>query len=269
MTHPSSPQDRQSWIRWVVVAVAVIVVGSVAWYVWGYFETKGAIHAMKDEVGTAPTTHGRENPLVNSGTDYSKIDVESLTVDQFYNDAIYPQEYRIKWANEIIKERGQELHDDLSSILVQHGYPALGPLVTPDLNNTGREILVQHDVVNYMASVDSNLTEGKKLLAASSDYELSEKVFATSGKGPAVAFHLVPQNSQTGSYMESPVFSHAAVGNYSPNGVPSKILVYTNGVTGESSESIERFVGGRWVTYRVMGTNDPGLITNPQQIADK
>lgn len=201
--------------------------------------------------------------------DYSQVDVQTLTVDEFYDDSIYPQEYRIKWANEIIEQREEQAHAELSSILEKSGYPALGPLVEPSEGNTGPEIMVQHDVINYIASTTANPTEGMKLLAASSDYEISQRVSDTFGQEPIIAFHTVPYNSETNELMESPVFSQAVVGDYSPNGTPSKIVVFNNGINGESSESIERFVSGRWITHDTMGPGDPDLITNPQEITDK
>lgn len=263
------PEKKKSpWVkRGIATAVAIGAVGAGA-YGLGYLKTKGEVDAIKDAMGSDRSTSAPTAPG-EASRDFSKIDPNTLTVEQFYDDAVYPQEYRIKWANEVIKQREQKAHDELSSILVQHGYPALKPLVAPNLNNTGTDIVVQHDVINYIASTDQNATEGMKLLAASSDYELAEKAFATVGKEQAVTFHTVPQNSETGSHIESPVFSHTVAGNYAPNGIPSKVLVYTNGVTSESSESIERFIGGRWVTHDVMGPNDPGVITNPQEVTDK
>ena len=216
-----------------------------------------------DRTASAPVVPGE------TARDYSNVDPNTLTVDQFYNDSTYPQEYRIKWANEIIKQREQQAHAELSSILVEHGYPALGALVEPDVNNTGNEILVQHDVINYIATSDPNQTEGKKLLAASVSSDIAEHVFATWGEGPTVAFHKVPQDSSTNTYIESPAFSHTIVNNYAPNGVPSKIISYTNGITSEGSQSIEQFVGGRWITHHTMKPGDPNIVKYPEQVTDR
>ena len=38
------------------------------------------------------------NSNETGSADYSKIDPSSLTVGQFFDDSVYPEEYRIKWA---------------------------------------------------------------------------------------------------------------------------------------------------------------------------
>lgn len=259
----------------LIATTAAVGVGVVAVAGAAFFGAKSAVNEVgnkltgTDAANSAPEIPGQGSTSGSHEVDYSKIDAQTLTVDQFYDDSIYPQEYRVKWANEIIKQREQQAHAELSSILVQHGHPALGPLVTPDINNTVDEIMVQHDVVNYIASTSPNPTEGRKLLVASADYELSRHTFATIGKEPMVTFHRVVRDGDTNQPLESPVFKDVAAGNYTPNGTLSKIAIIQDGITNESSEVIERFIGGRYVTHDTMKPGDSGIVKHPEQIKDQ
>ncbi|UXA09995.1 hypothetical protein KXD97_17560 [Mycobacterium sp. SMC-8] len=49
-------QSSLSWVKWLVIAVAVVVVGSGAWYAWGYFAAKGSIDAVRDATVTEGTS---------------------------------------------------------------------------------------------------------------------------------------------------------------------------------------------------------------------
>lgn len=51
MATAPTPQGGQAWAKWLVIAIVVIVVGSGAWYAFGYFATKGSIDAVKDATG--------------------------------------------------------------------------------------------------------------------------------------------------------------------------------------------------------------------------
>ncbi|MFI2837555.1 hypothetical protein [Mycolicibacterium sp. PDY-3] len=73
MTSPS--QGGQSWVKWLVIAVAVIVVGSGAWYAWGYFAAKGQLAAVKDQVGSSQSASSGAESTEIVPIDGTKIDI--------------------------------------------------------------------------------------------------------------------------------------------------------------------------------------------------
>lgn len=254
------------------VAGAALLAGGV---VFGAFKgaesgSKSTEHIAGSNIGNAaPAMPGIEGLSGDSETDYSKVDAQSLTVDQFYNDAIYPKELRIKWASEIVKQRELQAYNDLNKILTDHGNPPLKPLVEPNTDNTGNEIMVQHNVVDYIASTDPNPTEGAKILAAAQDYLSPSEISSLLAKGPIVTFNTVPQTSDTNLSLESRVFKNTVVGDYAPNGVQSKIVININGITSAPSQTVEQFIGGRYITTDTKRTSDPDWILHPESISDK
>ncbi|MCA9324814.1 hypothetical protein KDA23_01960 [Candidatus Saccharibacteria bacterium] len=255
---------REKIIAGIGAGVSLLAIG-------GGVALGGSNEEAKDTrpVATADAVPGQEG--VAQDVDYSKVDVKTLTVDEFYNDAIYPQEYRIKWANEIIKERQDAAYAELNSTLVNSGFQPLGPLVEPSVNNTGDEILVQQAVIDYIASTAPTVDEGKKLMAAVADESLStfDEALENIGDKKVISPHRVLVAAKTSKPIESPVFSQVAVGDYKPNGVPSKIMSVNNEISGEASQITVRFVGGRYITHSTIRDGDPNWITYPEQLSDK
>jgi len=215
-----------------------------------------------------------------SETDFSKVDPDSLTVDQFYDDTVYPQEYRIKWADTIIRPREQQAYDRLNSLITGHGFPPLSfytnsGLVEPSVDNTGDQLGVQQSVIAYIASTDPLPDRGRKLLAAAFEGQVLENVLAHigAGKEPIEDFFGVSTIGDNYEKEESPVFKHSAVGDYVPNDVPSKVfnrvwVLSPSGVT-DRSQAIVRFVAGRWIVHESIKPGNPNWVTYPAQIHDK
>jgi hypothetical protein len=249
------------------LALAGVVSGGAAFALSGG-ENK-EVKAGSQPVATAEAVPGAMN--TEQEVDYSKIDVQTLTVDEFYDDATYPQEQRIKWANEIIEQRQDAAYAEINTFLKEHSYPELGPLVDPAEDNTGNEIMVQHAVINYIASTAPTISEGQKILAATADAELRtlDDAIENIGENRVVSAHTVAVDSATSKPIESPIFTQIAVGDYKPNGVPSKVLSIGNIMSGENSQIIVRFVGGRYITHSVLADGDPDWISYPEQLADK
>ncbi|MCA4995110.1 hypothetical protein HWD35_10340 [Tsukamurella tyrosinosolvens] len=279
MTNPQQPnhqpnysqspgsKSRDKTIAIVVGAVVLVLVLVVG----GYFiavkggEAVGKGIAKEVTGGVSDQTNGSTTP---SG-DYSKIDPNALTVDQFYDDVVYPEEYRINWADKIIKERTPDAIPAINRLLAQGNRDPLYPYVQPSLENSGLEILTQQTIVGYIASVAVTPDEGRKLLAAS--YHPDNPGLDTTmgqiggGQKPIVGtFQVWTDNS--GKAMESPTFKTLVVGGYSPGGVPSKLLLVNNKLTQVKTERFVQFKYGRWITVKTITTNDPNWVVYPENI---
>lgn len=220
-----------------------------------------------------PSVSGETTPGVDSNgnkIDYSKIDVQTLTVDEFYDDAKYPQEYRIKWANEIINEREQEAYDEINTLLREYGHPEMTPLVEPSESNTANEILVQLTVNQYIASTTPSIDEGKKLLAAVVDPSSPtfDDILANIEPGDdyVLNYNRVKVSSDDTTF-ESPIFRSVAIGNYSPQGTASKIMNVGNVISGDRHQMIVRFVGGRYIIRDSVDTSNR-WIDDPRLVSD-
>ena len=221
-----------------------------------------------------PSVSGEAIPGADTegqGVDYSKIDVNTLTVDEFYDDAKYPQEERVKWANEIIKQRQDVAYAEINTYLTEHGWPTMGPLVEPAVGNTGDEILVQHTVAEYIASTAPTPDEGRKLMAAVIDESVStfDEAMEDIADEKTIGYNRVKQAADTSEAIESPVFTTLTLGDYRAEGVPSKVMNIGNVITEERNQIIVRFVGGRYITVSTIPSGDSNWIKNPRLLSDK
>jgi hypothetical protein len=67
----------QSPLKWLAIAVVVVVVGAGAWYVWGYFNAKGQLRAINDAINggnvSSSSTDSRTIPTLSpQGIDAQK-----------------------------------------------------------------------------------------------------------------------------------------------------------------------------------------------------
>ncbi|WP_155977074.1 hypothetical protein [Nocardia sp. 348MFTsu5.1] len=210
-----------------------------------------------------------------STADYSKIDPETLTVEQFYDDSVYPEQYRIQWADQVIEERTTpELLAEIEEKLAGGHREPLGPLVPASIDNTGDEILVQQSVAGYIASKEPNPDMGRKLLAGfiSPDNPGFEGAKNQLGGGqfPVLATYAV--NVEANDYSkkkETPVFTETAIGNYAPNGTPSKLMTIMNTFNSESTQVTDKYESGRWIVVNTISFPDSNWIAHPDEVAVK
>ena len=264
---PSGGKDKTITIVVGVVAIVLILV------VGGYFvAVKGGEAVGKGIVreatgsGASVDSGGAAKP---SG-DFSKVDPNTLTVDQFYDDSVYPEAYRIRWADKIVDERTKNAIPAINSLLALDKADPLTPYAQPSLENTGQEIVTQQTIVEYIASVATTPDEGRKILAAAyqADNPGLDKTMGQIGGGQkpiAATFEIWTNNNNVS--MESPVFRNKVIANYTPNGNPSKIMVTNNKFTQGKSERIVQFKEGRWVTVKSIGTGDPDWVAEPERIS--
>ncbi len=221
---------------------------------------------IADKSTSAPGDISAEG-VAQEEVDYSKIDVQTLTVEEFYDDNIYPQEYRVQWANEIIKEREQQAYAELNQITISNNLQPLSQLVAPNINNKGQDIVLQHDIIQYIASTAPTADEGKKIMAAYGSYEIVQNIFpAIDKREPITTSTTVPWGAE--GPLESPVFSQTAVGDYKPEGKSSILLIKMNDYSNVATQTIEQFVGGRYITVDAKNTSDPDWVIEPRSIRD-
>lgn len=203
--------------------------------------------------------------------DYSKVDPNTLSVEQFYDDTTYPEEYRIRWARDIIEERTTPaLLAEIQAKLAGGNRPALGELVAASANNTGDEIMVQNTVAGYIASTEADPEKGRKLLAGFLSSENPELEKAQDqlggGKNPVLATYIVARADTTLPPYETPTFYNTPVGDYNPNGTPSKFMMVQNVFDGKFSEVTVKFEEGRWVTVDTIPVGDADWVKEPQSL---
>lgn len=217
---------------------------------------------------------------------YSEIDVSTLNVDQFYDDSVYPEAYRIKWAHEQLRQRQTpELISDFLAILKSDKrLPDLNFVsidfnnpkpIEPSLENTGDEILFQQGLDRYTASIETDPNVGRKLIAGviteeagtSFDRQLAQ-VGNTQGE-PIDAMYRVSRSDTTLPGQETDVFYETAVADYVPNGKPSKFMKTFNPYDNSFSEIAVQFKENQWVTAYVILEDSSDWIMRPEELAVK
>jgi hypothetical protein len=262
--HPNRGSNRTVLIIiGVVAALVLVIVGS-------YVGTRIAQDDGSDTTSDLMIAPDQEDLGDGSESDrnYDDVDPATLTVDQFYSDSVYPEEYRVRWADEVIQERTTpELLEEIGASLRSDNREPLGRLVPASINNTGDEILAQQTVAGYIASTASTPDEGRKLLAGflSPDNPGFDgaKDQLGGGQKPVLATYFVGTNN--GVKFESPVFRESAVGSYVPNGTPSKLLTIINTFDGTPSQITLKFYEGRWITVNTIERGDLDWILRPDQ----
>jgi hypothetical protein len=211
--------------------------------------------------------------IAGQGIDYTKIDPATLTVDQFYDDATYPEQYRIQWADKIIQERTTpELIEEINELLKgDHRDPITMP-VPASVNNTGDQILTQQTVAGYIASTTTIPDEGRKLLAGflsreNPGFNSAENQLGGGQKPVLATYYVAVESNNYSQKMESPVFTQIAIGDYIPNGTPSKLMTIMNSFDGKVSQTTEKFEDGRWIVANTINFPDSNWVAHPSQIS--
>lgn len=276
-SQPPGSKSRDKTIAIVVGAVALVLVLVVG----GYFIAVKSGEAVGKGIVKEVTggVSDQTNSSTTSSGDYSKVDPNALTVDQFYDDAVYPEAYRVRWANKIVRDRTTPaVLAQIDAIFTKSGRPSLASqtgvsLVAASKANTGNEILMQQTVAGYISSIEPNPELGRKLIASfiSTENPGFEKSLAQRGAGqaPVLAVYQVAGTATGGVAQETAVFYQTAIGTYAPNGMPSKFMkISPKYATGDLkySEITVRFFEGSWQTVNTIPESSPNWVMKPQDM---
>lgn len=191
-SQPQPPHESDSpkppgnpWIKWVVIAVAVIVVGSGAWYAFGYFAAKGTIDAINDTVSGDRSTSVPVVPGdVRTERYPSRLSIADVTGDQFVGlDTMYPYSYT---RQEQLDYAGTKLNTDMqataermrdrigahTTFFTEDDGKTVRTVVKPALDNTPQQIWDQVTVGSFQVweeAQNGNIEEAKKLAAVAND----------------------------------------------------------------------------------------------------
>lgn len=222
--------NGKSWVKWLVIAVAVVLVGCGAWYAWGYFATKGSIEAAKDQLAggtnpaaTAPVVPGETGDLEQRDVRIekypSKLPIEDVTGDQFVGlDTMYPYTYsrteQLDYAgvklNNDAQAAAERMRDRIgrqySNFTGEDG-KTTRTIAKPSLDNTPRQIWDQITVGSFQsweAAQGGNIDEAKKFAAVVNDPEHRE--YLDEVKGFSIN-DVTAANSEGVAWNEKPIIA--------------------------------------------------------------
>lgn len=255
MATAPAPQGGQSWVKWLVIAVAVIAVGSGAWYAFGYFAAKGTIDAVTDakngDVSRSTVDHSGQQ----GERDYTNVDPNTLSQPEFFSS--YPEELRVKWATEYVDKHFEDALAGLNKHLAQYNRTLLPGNVprhmSEDMNIN--DILNYHSVVNYM-SANLPVNEKERVLSAIVDTESPNRQDIMNNNGPEASSGTwevnINDNAGASKQMISPKFKSTPIQGYNPNGSPSYVAVVRDRHAQTVSEVILRYTNGQWTLHTVL-----------------
>ncbi|TXI62489.1 hypothetical protein [Mycolicibacterium mageritense] len=254
-----------SWVKWVVIAVAVIVVGSGAWYAFGYFATKGTIDAVTDamEQSSSPREPG-------------ELDTESGPLDMFNTDITnegygrqldvtlpYLQEHRAQSMQEAVAERELQNKTHFTNPSEHAGDPAK-QAAQQDQNNISADL--------WTISKETNPILARNLLNSVfwNDPNNSNDAFDNTLKllGNVKGKILEP----TYVFEVSPTYTQGLVVNTEADGQPTYLAKLSSDNDGRIYEEVisKRISeGGKFSTNVVVTTikgTEPAFVENPSQM---
>ncbi|WP_425005786.1 hypothetical protein [Mycolicibacterium sp. S3B2] len=268
--------------------MAVVVVGSGAWYLFGYFGTKGSLDAIEDAAGDEQTSITTTDVGKNSQSLEAPKDIDDAAPSDFYKDVYFTDEERVNWAYDQLDQPSQEPgYEGMSVLEAAHqklvefynkpgNWEYVKELVEPSENMTGDQIYTLQSSI-YFAAVNSELPENDriKMLAAAIDNSnpvLQDAIKYTIDRDTermrgTYAVDISATNDQP---VESPVFRHTVLSNgFDPRGIPTKVIngSNTSGAQREKIQSIFQFINGKPVLVETNPSTDPTLrASNPQNI---
>lgn len=232
----------------MVIAATVIVVGSGAWYAWGYFSAKGsmaAVDAAMTSVQTTPTPQAVD------------ADPAQMTPDTFMQNLtrVEQMDYAGTKLNQNVEAQTVALNRELERMGWGDYNYFNRPVVEPVVTNTPQEIWDQITLAEYTAwktAQAGDLNEAKKLasaIAEGKEYDELVALFANGG-GPVLP---------VGVGMDAkPVITTGSYGGHEANGLGLTEFRKIKAITGDEVNVVVRFTEGtspdskRWV---LVGTN--------------
>ena len=220
-----------------------------------------------------------DNAGVGTDADYLSVDVSTLTVDEFYDDSVYPESYRIGWAHNALRSRQTPdlirgfldiLQKDKrlpQRVAIDFSNPAP---IEPSLQNSGDEILYQQGLDRYTASIETDPNVGRKLLAGVGTEQDPgfDRLLGQLGSNqePITAMYRVGGSDTTLPGQETGVFYETVVANFAPSGVPSKFIKCKNAYDNSYTEIAVQFKENQWVTVYVIFENSSDWIMRPEDL---
>lgn len=284
-------------LKYIVIAVAVVVVGCAAWYAWGYFTTKGAIQALRDEThqtGSHPAATAEAIPDGDVQAHSERpagMTADTATPQQFYNDALFSDKERVEWADQQLSTPS-ELNPRMSTqadalerlktnIAANHRPPLEilfggASLVTPNVNNSANEVNYQHAVILAAALYEPNISKAEKMVAAGyADDEV--KKLDGSLVSSLVSAHKLPEAERLGLDVEiaytpnvsdTPGVIVDLASKVTTTTTPTRIAYLTDSQKSASgrpdTEIRQSFMNGRWVETGVVAEGGAGWIPAPE-----
>lgn len=190
MGDASTPQSGPPWVKWLVIVVSAILVGSGAWYAFGYFAAKGVVDAVTNAHGGDRSTSGFPEPRDMRTEKYpSRLPIADATGDQFVgNDTMYPYKYtrqeQLDYAGAVLnadmQATAKRMRDRVGSqysIFTSEDGKTTRRVAMPSLENTPQEIWDETTIGIFQAweaAQNGNVNEAKKLAAVVADPEHRE-----------------------------------------------------------------------------------------------
>jgi len=235
--------------RWMAIGAGVLTLGA------GVLLEKASTNSEPSSQSTGSDVPSTSAPAVpgvgeapnNINVDYSEVDPNTLTQEEFFTK--YPESLRIKDAVEYIDAHFDQSLAELNQHLREFNRTTL-PENTPrhmseDMDIS--DILNYHSVVNWMAA-NLPTNERERVLSAIVDTESPNRQDIMDNNGPDASSGTW---QPLGKDFVSPVFRNSIVREYNPKGSPSIIADVRNMHTSQGSEITLRFTNGQWTTSEV------------------
>ncbi len=259
MDNPSTSQGPPL-LRYIVMAVVVVLAGCGAWYAWGYFGTKGSLDALKGAAtaGTAPP--GQALPSSESSQDYSSVDIATCPNSDF---ARLPYGVQVDKAARFFKQAFENgaVQKYVSDAAAINGYELKGGVGSGSINDAPQEIANRLTVETNVYRHESNFNLARNLI--SGVYKPGTSSYAAEMARIGDGGEMTPTTDAT--FESTPVFIHGSFAGTDANGSPTRAIVTLEMTTGRVFDLVVQEVKSatdpnvaKVVVVSEVGAKDPG-----------
>lgn len=259
--------------KWMAIGAGILTLGAGVLLGKASSSSEPSSQSAGSDVPStsAPAVPGVGEAPNNVNIDYSEVDPNTLTQEEFFTK--YPESLRIKDAIEYIDAHFDQSLAELNQHLREFNRTTL-PENTPrhmseDMDIS--DILNYHSVVNWMAA-NLPTNEKERVLSAIVDTESPNRQDIMDNSGPEASSGVwevnINDNNGVSKQMISPMFKSTPVQGYNPDGSPSYVAVVRDKHAQTVSEVTLRYTNGQWTLHTVLNpkVDMDRWITYPEQL---
>lgn len=229
MSDSSPPAGGTRLWRHLAIAIAVVVIGCIAWYAWGYFAAQGTIRAVRD------SSHEPINTTSVGAADQSG---DNIDIANYPNSAFtqLPYGVQIDKTSRYFEQKFSEgaVENYIKDNAAANGYDFKGGVGSGSIDDTPQEIINRITVKIDTARHEQNLNLARN--AVSGIFMPDSASYTTEIKKIGDGSQMTPTTFQ--AFESTPVFTQGSFGSVKADGAPTRVFAAVELVSGRVFDAV-------------------------------